>query len=191
MNHVVILSEEKLFCEALADAASRELGVEVTTIESAKSLAKLESHQVSLLVSTLPVLPAWQGRVLRYKPGVPHKITAMLDDIFRQLNDAPVLPLPLNDVIILSEKNKKLERTDTGTSQELTEKELALLVFIKAEGEASREDILKNVWGFAPDVDTHTLETHIYRLRQKWRELADYDCIIATDKGYRWHDDQA
>lgn len=185
MSHIVILSEEKLFCEALADAASRELGVEVTVPESLKSLASL---QAELLVTTLSPLPRWEGRILCYKPGQPRKITAMLADIAGQLAEKTLLQLPLSEVIVLQEKSRKLERTDTGTVLELTEKEQALLLFIKAEGEASREDILKNVWGFAPDITTSTLETHLYRLRQKWRELADYDCILATDKGYRWYD---
>mgnify|MGYP000697493383 CR=1 FL=1 len=188
MSHIVIISEEKLFCEALADAASRELGAEVTVMDSAKTLASLLPQQVDVLVTTIPPTLRWEGRILRYTPGQPRKITAMLADISVQLAEKALPQLPLSDVIVLEEKSRKLARADTGTALELTEKEQALLLFIKAEGEARREDILRAVWGMSPDVDTHTLETHLYRLRQKWRELADYDCILATDKGYRWYE---
>lgn len=184
MTHLVIISEDKLFSEALADVASRELGIQVTLLEDAKTL----SFEPDLLVLTVPPPPRWEGRMLRYFPGQPRKITAILADIAEGIAEKNIQPSLLSDVILLQEKNRQLERVDTKKTQELTEKEQALLLFIRIKGEASREEILKNVWGFAPDITTSTLETHIYRLRQKWRELADYDCILATDKGYRWYE---
>ncbi len=184
MSHVVIISEEKLFAEALADAVRVELGVEVMVLESPKILG----FTPDLLVSTISVPSSGQGRVLQYNAGQPRKITSILGDIAECLAEKNAQHLLLSEVIVLQEKNKKLERLDNGQVQELTEKEQTLLLFIKEQGEAAREDILKNVWGFTPDITTSTLETHIYRLRQKWRELADYDCILATDKGYRWYE---
>lgn len=115
-------------------------------------------------------------------------MAAILAEAVSRMADKHHLPLALTETIYLHDKPRKLERSDTGTSLELTEKEQALLLFVKSEGEASREDILKHVWGMAPDVTTHTLDTHLYRLRQKWRELAETDCIIATEGGYRWYD---
>jgi len=188
MSHIVIISEEKLFCEALADAATRELGAEVTVMENQKTLPLIPPAQVDLLVATTPLPAQWEGKALHYPAGTPRRITDMLADIEAQLADKTPASLPLSEHIVLHEKNRLLERVDTGVCVELTEKEQALLVFIRAEGEAAREEILKNVWGFADGVTTHTLETHIYRLRQKWRELADYDCILATDGGYGWHE---
>jgi hypothetical protein len=186
MSHIVIISEENLFREALSDIVSRELGAEVTALESTKALAALDPQQVDMVIATKTV--KWPGRVLTYKAGDPQKIGRMLSDIAAQLAEKSPPQIALTDVITLHEKNKVLERIDTGATLDLTEKEQALLLFIKTTGEAAREDILKNVWGFAEGVSTSTLETHIYRLRQKWRELADDDCIIATDKGYRWYD---
>jgi hypothetical protein len=188
MGHIVVISEEPLFAEALSAIISRELGVEVTTMENARPLAKLDLEQVDAVVASTSVPPAWASRLVSYKAGEPKRITAILSDIASQISDRGQQNLMLTDMIGISEKTKKLERSDTGASVDLTEKELALLLFIREEIEATREDILKNVWGFAPDVTTHTLETHIYRLRQKWRELAEDDPIIATDKGYRWND---
>lgn len=186
MGHIVILSEEPLFSEALSGLISRELGAEVTSVESARSLAKLNPLLVDVLISTVP-LTAWEGRMITCRAGSPRRVAAILSDISHMLADKGG-NLPISDLIGLSEKNKRLERTDTGSSVDLTEKEMALLLFVKAEGEASREDILKNVWGFNSGVSTHTLEQHAYRLRQKWRELADGEPITATEKGYRWND---
>ncbi len=51
----------------------------------------------------------------------------------------------------------------------LTEKEAELIMLLYKAGNniVSREEILREVWGYENDVDTHTIETHIYRIRQK------------------------
>ena len=52
---------------------------------------------------------------------------------------------------------------------ELTEKEVDILKCLINSGEeyVDREKLLKQVWNYNSDITTHTLETHIYRLRQK------------------------
>lgn len=70
----------------------------------------------------------------------------------------------------------------------LTEKEAALLeILVKADGQGvSRDNLLRHVWRYAPDVETHTLETHIYRLRQKIEDDPANPAIVVTDgDGYR------
>ena len=55
------------------------------------------------------------------------------------------------------------------TKIELTEKEAGILKCLLGTDEeiVDRDTILKQVWDYNPSVTTHTLETHIYRLRQK------------------------
>jgi hypothetical protein len=57
----------------------------------------------------------------------------------------------------------------TGEIVRLTDKEAALLAALAAAAGATvaRETLLENVWGYGAAVTTHTLETHVYRLRQK------------------------
>lgn len=64
---------------------------------------------------------------------------------------------------------RELDTGDGLRPLKLTEKETNILKFLhRAEGDAvSRDDLLKEVWGYNSGVTTHTLETHIYRLRQK------------------------
>ena len=48
-----------------------------------------------------------------------------------------------------------------------------------------KDFILKNIWQYSSDSDTHTIETHIYRLRQKIKEsFGDNNFIKNTKKGY-------
>jgi len=74
------------------------------------------------------------------------------------------------------------------TSIALTEKEAALLHALASAypGETSREALLKQVWAYDKDIDTHTVETHIYRLRHKCEAATHMPCEIVTkESGYR------
>jgi DNA-binding response OmpR family regulator len=70
----------------------------------------------------------------------------------------------------------------------LTEKETAILKFLYRAGARSvgRDTLLNEVWGYNAGVTTHTLETHVYRLRQKIeRNPAKAEILITDGGGYR------
>jgi DNA-binding response OmpR family regulator len=86
----------------------------------------------------------------------------------------------------LREKNLKDNRTNQ--IQRLTEKECQLLLFFYQQKgrEVTKETLLKEIWSYHPDAETHTLETHIYRLRQKIEEDPNVPQILLNCKdGYR------
>ena len=72
-----------------------------------------------------------------------------------------------------------------GASCALTEKECDLLKHLAQAHPSpiSRDRLLEKVWGVHGDIDTHTLETHIYRLRSKLNELTPHPCDILTQGG--------
>ncbi len=70
----------------------------------------------------------------------------------------------------------------------LTEKENAILKYLcRSGGKVIRRDVLLDeIWGYNPAVDTHTLETHIYRLRQKIeKNPSDARILVTEARGYR------
>jgi DNA-binding response OmpR family regulator len=69
----------------------------------------------------------------------------------------------------------------------LTEKETNILKYLYRSGETvPRETLLHEVWGYNPAVTTHTLETHIYRLRQKIEKSpGDAQILVTESGGYR------
>ncbi|MFZ4541873.1 MAG: winged helix-turn-helix domain-containing protein [Rickettsiales bacterium] len=75
--------------------------------------------------------------------------------------------------------------THATSSLTLTEKECALLKHLASSHPQAltRDDLLEKVWGMAGDVDTHTLETHIYRLRTKLEPLSPSAGDIITENG--------
>ena len=70
----------------------------------------------------------------------------------------------------------------------LTEKETAILKYLYRAGDQAigREVLLGEVWGYNAGVTTHTLETHVYRLRQKIeRDPARAEILVTETGGYR------
>ena len=83
---------------------------------------------------------------------------------------------------------KSLEVPATGQRVRLTEKEAAILKFLhRADGQpVARRVLLDEVWGYNANVATHTLETHIYRLRQKIEaDPANATLLLTEAGGYR------
>ena len=68
----------------------------------------------------------------------------------------------------------------------LTEKEVQLLeLFLNSKKPLSKNQILSSVWNYSSDADTHTVETHIYRLRKKIAEkFMDDKFILSNKDGY-------
>jgi DNA-binding response OmpR family regulator len=52
-------------------------------------------------------------------------------------------------------------------SAKLTEKELKLILIISEHKSLKKKDLLKKVWNYKSDIETHALETHLHRLRKK------------------------
>lgn len=77
---------------------------------------------------------------------------------------------------------------ETAEEVSLTEKEAAILnCLLAARGRVvPRRDLLQHVWGYVEGVETHTIETHIYRLRQKIESDPGSPVILITEEqGYR------
>lgn len=80
---------------------------------------------------------------------------------------------------------KVLQMAEGGRKVRLTEKETAILKFLYRAGNkpTSRDVLLNEVWGYNAGVTTHTLETHVYRLRQKIEDDPSNAEILVTEPG--------
>ncbi|MBO6758171.1 MAG: response regulator transcription factor [Roseibium sp.] len=82
----------------------------------------------------------------------------------------------------------KVMQDDRGGKVRLTEKETSILKFLYRAGEkpVTRDVLLHEVWGYNSGVTTHTLETHIYRLRQKIeRDPSNAELLVTEAGGYK------
>ena len=69
----------------------------------------------------------------------------------------------------------------------LTEREIDIILFLNENKKPINIDILqKEVWGYSSELETHTVETHIYRLRKKLKDkFNDEEFILSLKKGYQ------
>jgi len=82
----------------------------------------------------------------------------------------------------------KLLVGEKGSKVRLTEKETSILKYLYRAGEkvVSRDVLLHEVWGYNAGVTTHTLETHIYRLRQKIeKDPSNAELLVTETGGYK------
>ena len=91
--------------------------------------------------------------------------------------------IKIKDYILDKNEKKLIKKLDNIL---LTEKEIQLLeLFLLNTTPISKDKILKEVWKYSIDADTHTVETHIYRLRKKIKsQFSDENFILNYKNGY-------
>jgi hypothetical protein len=69
----------------------------------------------------------------------------------------------------------------------LTEQEIKIIIYLEKINEPVKVDKLqKDIWGYSEDLETHTVETHIHRLRKKFENFFnDKKIILSTKQGYQ------
>jgi hypothetical protein len=163
MRAVVIVSTNQDFTDVAASLINKELGVDVQVVASKAQLPEWPEP----VVITDENLPVRMQDVLRRIRSVQHKAEESIRIGAWEL----------------SIRSKTL--SGGGAQVDLTDKEAQLLqcLFEAETAGIEREELLRRVWGFASDINTHTLETHIYRLRSKLRELSEENDLISVSGG--------
>ena len=85
---------------------------------------------------------------------------------------------------MLDYNSKKIIHLDKSIN--LTEQEVKILIYLREfKRPVNIKDLQKNIWGYNQELETHTVETHIYRLRKKFSETFNDNTIISSSKdGY-------
>lgn len=125
-------------------------------------------------------------------PGLKIKAPFRIADLFKLLQERIEILDPFQNRFRFAgceyNRSEKTLTDPAGHVHRLTEKEAAILSYLyDADGDSvSRETLLRDLWGYHSDTQTHTVETHVYRLRQKIEKDLGHSPIIITDqRGYR------
>ena len=151
-----------------------------------KKLMKIDKKIPIILICMTPLSKKVEPNKLLEKLDIPFNINDLEKKIFT-LNSK--YEFYKNSLISLSpytiDKNERKIKKDNLELQ-LTEKEINFLILFSQKKEALTKDfVLQNVWFYSKDSDTHTVETHIYRLRKKILDkFGDNNFIKNNDKGY-------
>ena len=116
----------------------------------------------------------------------PIKISNLIDQLNARLiqqNYSAQSNITINKYI-LDINSRILKKFDN--ELKLTEREINTILFLKNENKPIKVDVLqKKVWKYGEDLETHTVETHIYRLRKKIKDTFNDDSFIQSKKdGY-------
>ena len=116
----------------------------------------------------------------------PIKISSLIDQLNARLiqqNYSAQSNININKYI-LDFNSRILKSSDN--ELKLTEREIDTIIFLKNENKPVKVDVLqKKVWKYGEDLETHTVETHIYRLRKKIKDTFNDDTFIQSKKdGY-------
>ena len=105
----------------------------------------------------------------------PFRLITLLNQLenIKTLNNSENANKTLMSHIIFSPSKKIISNLKTKKIEHLTEKENNLLTYFfdRKNVEILKKDLLTNIWGVSDEINTHTLETHIYRLKQKFYKL--------------------
>ena len=116
-------------------------------------------------------------------PTTIKELNSVVENIFAKKKFNKNSSIKIKDYF-LDKNEKKLAKSDDYII--LTEKEVQLLeLFLLNNKPIPKDYILSSVWNYSSSADTHTVETHIYRLRKKISEkFMDHDFILNNKNGY-------
>lgn len=167
---VILISQNRDFTDVVCELVRSELGFECTVMNDAQKAQAVE------------------GAIVIAEKNAPVRMRQLLTDIQKAAQtSATDKEIKLGRNYGFYPRQRKLALRGSAKSVDLTDKEVQLLQSMMQDNSKpiSKETLLKEVWNIEADLNTHTLETHIYRLRAKFKELSGLDVIEASDGGYR------
>lgn len=168
----------------LADHLSQAGHCVTLAADGPEARSAAAGHQLAILDQSLEA--DWAGTLKESGLAVlvvakPLRLSALAARVDEALAKAQALPPTPIGGTLFDPASRLLETAD-GTRTRLTDKEAAILeALLRAEGVVARETLLAGIWGYGAGIDTHTLETHVYRLRRK----LPADVLVTEAGGYR------
>ncbi|MCR6629453.1 MAG: response regulator transcription factor [Magnetospirillum sp.] len=179
-RHILLIEADPLARQALAELLENA-GHRVTA-----RAAPVPADGFDLVLAEAPVLAqAEPGGVPMLALAKPVRLGPLLARVEDALRTAPAAAVMLGPWRFHAAA--RLLEDAHGGKVRLTDKEAAILEHLhRAGGVVARETLLAEVWGYSEAVTTHTLETHIYRLRRKIEaDPANAALLITEPGGYR------
>ena len=165
-----VVSKKKLDCCILnLNEFKNDLKIFVENFE----IKNTHTNIIGYYENNLNSFKAFENKLFLIKK--PFKILTLLNQIenFKILNGIENANKNLTSHIVFSPSKKILSNLETKKFEHLTEKENSLLIYFfdRKNIEILKKDLLTDIWGVSDEINTHTLETHIYRLKQKLNKL--------------------
>jgi len=164
---------------------SLDLNFTITFVENEKSLnEKVENFNNYLIISNKKNLNIGNQLVLDNTPINIFKLVEKINIEFLKIQFNSKSEVKVNNYLI---NLNSREMFANNIKLKLTEKEINTITYLsKSNKPVSVDELQKEVWSYQSDIETHTVETHIYRLRKKIiKTFDDNELIISGKNGYQ------
>ena len=169
----------------ILDELDLNLNFKVTFVESENSLNNMITNLTNyLIVSNKKYSDISNQFILDNTPVKIFKLIEKINIEFLKIQYNNQSKVKVNNYTI--DLNSREMLTDN-TKLKLTEKEINTITYLsKSNKPISIDELQENVWSYQSDIETHTVETHIYRLRKKiLNTFDDNEFIISKKNGYQ------
>lgn len=196
-----IISKNSVFSEDLRqqiEFAIKDVDVSTDLPDSSTTLLLVDEDEKSLpnILSQnkeMPVVLLSSKKDASDFADIVIKKPIKLSSFLKALKEETLLPkVRRKECLIFNEYSlypvkKEIFSATTEKTTKLTEKEVDIIKYLyqKAPTVISKEELLEKVWEYSTDATTHTVETHIYRLRQKVEKDGSSQLIITENNGYK------
>ncbi|MEI8321146.1 MAG: winged helix-turn-helix domain-containing protein [Alphaproteobacteria bacterium] len=159
-----------------------EKNVEVIILDEPQESHLQKAHQQFPHALLVVLLPQEKSLDFKHFPVKFLEKPFALQDLKKSLTQEDKSSVLVIGNFKLYPSKRRLVHSVTQAIEYLTEKEVDILSFLYHHPNQlfSKEELLKQIWNYGPTMTTHTLETHIYRLRQKLTP----DLLVNQEKGY-------
>lgn len=196
MRKLAIVGKDKEMVDLLYDLVVQTFKGNSSRVETYSSTSKIVDSDIFILLvigeqkvkNKVPVLFRISNKMKgpRVFP-TPLKMDVFLDEVKNSVRQmiSPALNFSFGPYS-LDVRHSKLVAGDSEVK--LTNKEMALIITLyHADNRTkNRRELLEDIWEYDDGVDTHTLETHIYRLRKKIeQDVNNPKILVTTEEGYR------
>lgn len=200
MKKINILSKNEAFADDIKHQIELSLAAEITKdIPDENTSLILVDEDLTLLSQTsenlkdLPVVLFSSHQDTEENADLVIKKPFKLESVLASLKNDTLIPkVRRKECLIIKDYSfypvkKEIISSITHKVCKLTEKEVDIIKYLYQTKPqiSSKEDLLENVWKYSTDATTHTVETHIYRLRQKVEKEGKTQLIITENNGYR------
>ncbi len=174
---VAIISKDLDFASVVAEHAARELALNVQIFDA---LDKIKTMETQLIIAHEALPEKYLAPVLLIGEK-PIRLQNILEKIQNQLAREE---WSLECGALFSLQQKTITNGEKNISLTDKESQLLLLLLRNAGKGVARDTLLKEVWDVVTDLESHTLETHVYRLRAKLKEAGIVANIVASPGKY-------
>ena len=183
MQNLIIYKFTSLY--HILEELSLDLNFNISFVDNVNTLNnKLKNHNNYLIISNKKYLDISNQFVLENTPINIFKLVEKINIEFLKLQFNSQSHVKVKNYII--DLNSR-EMSVNSTKIKLTEKEINTIIYLsKSNKPVSIDKLQEKVWSYQSDIETHTVETHIYRLRKKILNIFnDKEFIISEKNGYQ------